>query len=303
MHLHAPSNERDRRTLQISATLTLAYVVLALAAGVWAHSLALISEAGHNLTDFLALLLSWFGVYLQGKPADEIKTYGYQRAGVLAAFINVLTLLALTLFIVAEAISRFRSPVPVHSRPMLVVGAIGVVMNAGIALALQRGKDVNLRAAFLHMVGDAVSTGLVIAGAVMIAATGRVVIDPILSLIIAGFIAWTSWGVLHETLNILLEGSPRGIRPEDVVRALCQVSGVVSVHDMHIWSLGSHAHALSCHVCIADIPPSASEVILHAVQAQLAERYHIHHSTIQFEYGPCAIVEGCAITPAPDHHH
>lgn len=295
MHLHSGGSGGERRRLQIGAAITLAYVLLALSAGVWAHSLALISEAGHNLTDFLALLLSWYGLYLAAKPADESRTYGYQRAGVVAAFLNVLTLFAVTVFIVVEAVERFRSPVHVHSGPMLVVGAIGVAMNAGIALSLRHHHDVNLRAAFLHMVGDAVSTALVIVGGLVIAATGATIVDPLLSLIIAGFIAWTSWDVLHETLNILLEGTPRGVRPEEVASALKEVHGVENVHDMHIWSLGSHSHALSCHVCIADIPPSESEAILRSLQQRLAERYGILHTTFQFEYGLCALSEGCAL--------
>lgn len=304
MHTHS-HGARDRRALQISAAVTLAYVGVALGVGLWAHSLSLVSEAGHNLTDFLALLLGWLGIVLQDKPANASKTYGYQRAGVMAAFLNVLTLLGLTVFIVAEAVLRLRSPVVVHSRPMLIVGAVGVVMNAGIAWALHRGsRDVNMRAAFLHMIGDAVSTGLVILGALAIAWTGRMAIDPILSLVIAGFIAWTSWDILRETVNILLEGSPRGVRPSEVALALGAITGVEGVHDMHIWSLGAHSHALSCHIRIADIPPSASDAILRRVQALLAEKYAIRHTTIQFEYALCPLSEGCAMgAEMPAHAH
>lgn len=302
-HLH--SGDRDRRTLRIGVAVTLGYVVLAFVAGLLAHSLALLSEAGHNFTDVLALLLSWYGLHLAARPADESRTYGYQRAGVMAAFFNVLLLFALTAVIVVEAVARWRSPVAVHSHVMLVVGAIGVAVNAVVAIALRHGSDVNLRAAFVHMVGDAVSSGLIIVGALVIAATGASLADPLLSLIIAGFIAWTGWDVLRETINILLEGAPRGIHPEEVAGGLRRLPGVENVHDMHIWSLGSHTHALSCHICIADIPPSESESILRAAQKFLAERYAILHTTIQFEYGLCALSEGCALLPAaaPPHSH
>lgn len=298
MHTHGPATGTGSRALRIGAGVTLAYVVFCLVVGIWGHSLALISEAAHNLTDFLALLLSWLAVYLQTKPADQSRTYGYQRAGVLAAFLNVLTLLVLTLFIIADAIARLRAPGPVHAGWMLAAGIVGVVMNAGIAISLPRHHDVNLRAAFVHMLGDAVSTALIVAGAVAITLTGLTIIDPLLSLVIAGFIAWTSWDVFRETINILLEGAPRGIRPDQVTGELLALPGVQGVHDLHIWSLGSDAHALSAHIRIADIPPSESEVILRHVRERLGDRFHIHHTTVQFENEPCPVGECCPTPPA-----
>ncbi len=301
VHSHGPASGRQGLILKAAAVATLGYVLLAFAAGLYAHSLALLSEAGHNLTDFLALIVSWVGVYLQSKPPTESKTFGYHRAGVLAALLNVVTLVVLTVFIVVGAIVRLQHPVAVATRPMLLVAAVGVLMNGVIAALLHRGKaDVNVRGAFLHMVGDALSTALVIVGALVIAATGKVWVDPALSLLIAAFILWSSWGVLHETLNILLEGSPRGVATDQVCHALEAVEGVEEVHDMHIWSLGSQAHALSCHVRIADIPPSESDSILRCLQQLLADRYNIRHSTIQFENSACAISHGCVI---PVHEH
>ncbi|MGH9490415.1 MAG: cation diffusion facilitator family transporter [Terriglobales bacterium] len=298
MHRHGPVTGAGSRALRIGAGITLAYVAFALAVGIWGHSLALISEAAHNFTDFLALLLSWLAVYLQTKPADQSRTYGYQRAGVLAAFLNVLTLLVLTLFIIGEAIARLRAPGYVHAGWMLAAGIVGVCMNAGIALSLPRHHDVNFRAAFVHMMGDAVSTALVVAGAIAISLTGRAIIDPLLSLVIAGFIAWTSWDVFRETINILLEGAPRGIRPEEVTGALLALPGVQGVHELHIWSLGSDAHALSAHIRIADLSLSESDVILRRVQQRLGDRFHIHHTTVQFEYEPCPTGECCPIPQA-----
>lgn len=305
MHMHAHDGDaRSMRGLKLGAAVTFAYVLLALSAGLWAHSLALVSEAGHNLTDFLALLLSWLGVYLQTKPPTESKTWGYHRAGVLAAFINVLSLGVLTVLIVVEAFERFRQPVEVHTGPMLWVAMIGLTMNAGIAWSLMHGRrDVNIRAAFLHMVGDAISTALVIVGALLIRWTGAVVIDPALSLLIAAFIVWSGWDALKETLEILLEASPRGIRTDEVRQDLRGLEGVRDVHDMHIWSLGSAARALSCHIQIADIPPSESAGILERVRGLLADRYHIVHTTIQFENAACEIRDGCVLTVDPGHQH
>jgi|SRR6185312_7118291 len=294
MHSHTHSHGTARTVLTLGAIATLGYVALAFVMGLRSHSLALISEAGHNLTDFLALGLSWIGVYLQAKPPTGHKTYGFHRAGVLAALVNVATLFVITVWIVVEAIARLRTPHPVATGPMLWVAIVGLVMNTLIAWRLEGHDDVNLRAAFLHMLGDALATALVIVGALVIARTGWVELDPILSLVIAALILVSGWGVFLDTLNILLEGAPRGMKPAEVHAQLSSVEGVMAVHDLHIWSLGSQAHALSAHVQIADIPPSASEAIRRRLCALLDERYHIHHATLQFESGgaPC---DGCSM--------
>ncbi len=298
MHTHAHGEahahrQRTQTVLTLSAAATLAYVLLALVMGMRAHSLALVSEAGHNLTDFLALGLTWLGVYLQSKPPTARKTFGYHRAGVLAALANVLSLFVITALIVAEAIHRLRAPGPVATGPMLWGGVVGLVMNSAIALFLEGGRgDVNLRAAFAHMLGDALATALVIFAALVIARTGMVELDPLLSLVIAGLILTSGWGIFRETLNILLEGTPVGVNSQQVATDLTEVAGVRAIHDLHIWSLGSQSHALSAHVQIDDIPPSASEEIRKALCALLAERYQIRHATLQFEHIVC---EGCAM--------
>lgn len=282
---------RTRMFLTLGALATLGYVVLAFVMGLRAHSLALISEAGHNLTDFLALALTWIGVYFQTKPPTDSKTFGFQRAGVLTALVNVISLFVITVLIVVEAVERFQRPGAVATGPMLWVAVVGLVMNSAIAWFLESGRgDVNLRAAFLHMVGDACATALVIAGAIVIANTGWVVVDPILSLAIAALILASGWGIFQDTLNILLEGAPRGVKRGEVETALAEVEGVEAVHDVHIWSLGSQSHALSAHVRIADVQLSASDAIRQRLCALLDDRYHIHHTTLQFETGAC---DGC----------
>jgi cobalt-zinc-cadmium efflux system protein len=274
-------------------------------AGIQAHSLALVSDAGHNFTDALALLLAWFGFYLEAKPADEIKTYGYHRAGVLSAFVNALTLLALSAWIFYESALRLRHPPAVHEGVMMAVAALGLVLNGGIMWALRPASrhDLNVRSAFVHMLGDALGTLGIIVGAIVIRYTGWEQVDPVLSILIGILIVWTAWDIIREALNILLEGLPRGIHLQDVTSAIEAIQGVLDVHDLHIWSLGSSTHALSCHVLIADVPLSASDAILQRLNAMLAERFHISHTTVQFEQASCAISEnGCAI-PAPMESH
>ena len=302
MHVHAapsgPGANRTTTVLRFSLAATLAYVVITFVAGLRAHSLALLSESGHNMSDFLALLLSFVAVYFQSRPADTSKTFGYQRAGVLAAFINAATLILISLWIGAEAVHRLSSPVAVQPKLMMVVAAAGVLMN-GVIAALLWGvaRDVNLRSAFIHMAGDTLSTAAVIAGGAGILLTGRDWIDPALSLVIATLILWSSIGIVRETLNILLEGTPRGVTLAAIRAGMEEVEGVVNVHDLHVWCLGSQSSAMACHVTIADIPPSESACILLKLNHVLKDHFHINHTTIQFEHICCEELEGCVVPP------
>jgi cobalt-zinc-cadmium efflux system protein len=304
MHAHSHAgNERTSKVLRISLFVTLVYIVLLVVAGIRAHSLALLSEAGHNLSDFLALLLSLTAVYLHSRPPSATKTYGYHRAGVLAALVNSLSLVAVSFFIFYEAARRIRNPEHVQASLMIWVAAAGVVMNGVIALLLYRaGRDVNIRSAFLHEVGDTLSTAAVIAGGWAILATGQTWIDPALSIGIGVLILWSGFGIVRETLNILLEGTPRGVKIDDVECAIRKVEGVNDVHDLHVWSIGSESHALSCHIAIADIPPSASERILKDVKECLHD-FRIVHTTIQFEHAECEVAHGCVIPVGEEEHH
>lgn len=297
--------------LKIALAVTLVYIVLLVVAGIRAHSLALLSEAGHNLSDLLALMLSLVAVYLQARPPSSTKTYGYHRAGVLAAFVNATSLVAISFFIFYEAFRRLQHPEPVRAGLMMGVAAAGVVMNGVIAYLLYRwsgrsGGDVNIRSALLHEVGDTLSTAAVIAGGWAILVTGNYWIDSALSFGIGVLILWSGFGIVRETLNILLEGTPRGMKLERVEIAIRSVEGVNDVHDLHVWSLGSHTHALSCHISIADIPPSASERILREVKDCLLRDFRIDHTTIQFEHVVCEVAHGCVIPvaeSAEEHHH
>ncbi len=300
MHAHSTGT-----VLKWSLAATVLFVVAEVIAGFKANSLALLSDAGHNFTDALALLLAWFGFYFQAKPADEVKTYGYHRAGILAAFVNALTLLGLAGLIFFESYRRFVHPRQVHETTMLVVAAAGLAVNVAIMWGLRREQkhDLNIRSAFVHMLGDALGSVGIIAGAVAIRYTGWQRIDPVLSALIAALIVWTAWGIVRESLNILLEGLPKGMDFQSVIQAMREVEGVLGVHDLHIWSLGSNFHALSCHVLIEDMPPSESDAILRRLNKMLAERFHIEHTTVQFEHVNCPIYEnGCCVQPESQRH-
>jgi cobalt-zinc-cadmium efflux system protein len=310
MHVHVQAGSSPKRILKISLGVTLAYIVLLVVAGLRAHSLALLSEAGHNLSDFLALLLSLVAVYLQARPASSTKTYGYHRAGVLAALVNAVSLVAVAFFIFYEAFHRLQHPQPVQASVMMWVAAAGVAMNGIIAFLLYRsagdsGSDVNIRSALLHEVGDTLSTAAVIAGGWAILITGDTWIDSALSFGIGALILWSGFGIVRETLNILLEGTPRGVKLELVEHAIRSIDGVNDVHDLHCWSIGSETRALSCHIAIADIPPSVSERILHDVKDRLHNHFRIDHTTIQFEHVECEVAHGCVIPvgEAEEHHH
>src|SRR6202046_3586384 len=217
MHMVATSSGRMQRVLIVSLAATFCYVVATFYFGLRAHSLALISEAGHNVSDMLAIALSFVAVYFQRRPATDQKTFGYQRAGVLAAFVNALTLIVLAAWIGLSAIHRLYTPVAVQPRLMMAVAAAGVLMNGAIAALLWKfSGDVNIRSVFLHMLGDTLSTAAVIVGGVAILFTGMFWIDPVLSLIIAAMICWSLATIVRETLNILLEGTPRALELGDI---------------------------------------------------------------------------------------
>jgi cobalt-zinc-cadmium efflux system protein len=298
-------HEAKSSVLKWSLVGTAIFVLVQVLAGLHAGSLALLSDAGHNLTDALALGLAMFGVYLQSKPADESRTFGYHRGGVLAAFLNALSLVVLSLYLFYESYHRLRAPQQVEEITMIVVAGMGIVLNVAILLGLRRhDNDLNIRAASIHMLGDALGSVAIIVGAIVIHYTGWLSVDPILSILIGCLIIWTAADVIRDSLNILLEGLPRGLRLQSVAEAMRDVPGVLDVHDLHIWSLGSSAHALSCHVLIEDVPPSESDRILKGINCILLDRFQIQHTTVQFEHIRCEVSEtGCSILGAERHAH
>ncbi|MBB5058281.1 cobalt-zinc-cadmium efflux system protein [Granulicella aggregans] len=310
MHMVAKPSGGMQQVLKLSLAATFCYVVATFYFGLRAHSLALISEAGHNVSDMLAIVLSYVAVYFQTRPATEEKTFGYQRAGVLAAFVNALTLIVLAGWIAFAALHRLATPEPVQPKLMMYVAAAGVIMNGVIAGLLWRfSGDVNIRSVFLHMLGDTLSTAAVILGGLAILFTGMTWIDPVLSMIIAGMILYSSYGIVRETLHILLEGTPKNLQLHEIRASMQSVEGVLNVHDLHVWSLGSSSHALASHVTIAEMPLSDCSAILEGINCALRDRFHIHHTTLQFETRGCETTHGCAAPPELEvagghaHHH
>jgi cobalt-zinc-cadmium efflux system protein len=300
-HFHAHSHGKATgRILLASLVVTLVFVAVEALAGLRSGSLALLSDAGHNFTDAFGLGLAAAGWYWAAKPGDQLRTFGYQRMGVLAAFLNALLLVILSGALLWESYMRLLDPQPVSEKTMLWVAALGILVNVAIAWSIGghshgHDHDLNLRAAWIHQMGDAASCVGIIIGAVIIHYTGWLGIDPILSIVISLVIVWTAWDIFKDSLNILLEGLPKGLRLAEVVSGIQAVPGVIDVHDLHVWNLGAEERALSCHVLIEDVPPSASESILKDVNCVLQERFAIHHTTIQFEHTRCALADvSCA---------
>lgn len=284
MHGHAHSKSAGW-VVRIAIVMTLALVITEFVAGTIAHSLALIGDGWHNLTDVPALVLSWIALYFERRPPDHRKTYGYQRAGVLVAFVNALILAGVALVICYDGYLRIVRPERVATGAMMLVGIVALVVNGGTAVALARERhDLNLRAVFVHYLGDALSNLGIVAGAWIIRETEQPFIDPLLAFLIAGMILWSAVGIIVDSANILLESLPKGISLARVATAMLEVPGVHEVHDVHIWSLGSDSRALSCHVRILDMPTSESERIARRLNEALASEFGITHTTIQFEH-------------------
>jgi cobalt-zinc-cadmium efflux system protein len=283
-HPHAHGQVLHPATLGWAMAATLGLVVAEIFGGVLGHSVALLNDAVHNLSDVPALGISWLAMRWATRPADAEKTYGYHRAGILAAFTNGILLVMLALWLGYEAIERLRSPVAVTESWMIWTSLVALLVNGGITLALVRGRsDLNLRSILVHNFGDAISNIAILVGALFMYRTGAHWIDPALGLAIGLLVLWTSYGVLKESAHILLEGRPRGMHVEEVARAVLTVSGVQEVHDLHIWSLGGGHNALSCHVRVPDMHMDEGEKLLAAIRAAVTSKFGIDHITVQLE--------------------
>jgi cobalt-zinc-cadmium efflux system protein len=263
---------------------TFVLVAAELIAGYAGHSIALVSDAVHNLTDVPTLVISWLATRWAMRPPTPEKTYGYHRAGILAAFVNAMLLTIVALFLVFESIDRLRNPVAVHVGVMLWVSVFALVINGGITLAVHSGRrDLNVRSIWIHNLGDALSNIAIVAGALAIRWTGARWFDPVIGIGIGAMVLWSGRGILRESSHILLEGLPRNIHLEEVAAAVLRVERVQEVHDIHIWTLGTDLNALSCHVRVPDMHMEDSEKILDRIRDVLARDFHITHTTIQFE--------------------
>jgi cobalt-zinc-cadmium efflux system protein len=287
--------------VRLALGLTVAVLVIELAGGLLSHSLALLSDAGHVLTDVFALGLAWFAVEQAKRPADARRSYGYHRVSILAAFVNAITLIVIVLAIGLEAVRRLMHPEPVQGGLVVATAIVGIAINVFVLLTLRgHAANLNLRAAMLHVTGDvAASAGVVIAGAVILL-TGWLYIDPLLSLAIAALIAYGAWGIVRETANLLMEGTPRGVELAAVRAAIDGTRLVTGVHDLHVWALSSNEVALSCHIVIDDTSLGNAEHVVRDLETRLCEQFDIGHTTIQVEScHPCGeITHG-----AGEHNH
>ena len=287
-HSHAAPNVSGR-AMGAAVTLTLAFVVIEALAGWFAHSLALLSDAGHNLADAAALGFSWYALRIANKPSHEGMTFGYHRVGIFAALVNAVSLVAIAIAIGWEAIARIRQPVVANGGVMIGVAITAIVVNGLVSIWLHRGsqQDLNIRSAYLHMLGDAVAAlGVAIAG-VIVAKTHHSWADPVVSLLIAGLILYSSYGTLRESTVVLLEGTPEGMDMAAVIAAIKGVSGVLDVHDLHVWVVGPRVIACSCHILVAEQSIREGQQVLRSVVHDIEHRFHITHTTVQIE------VEGC----------
>ncbi len=302
-HTHASTGAR----LGLSIALTLTFVVGEGIAGYFANSLALLSDAGHNFADALALIFSWYAVWMARRPADARRTFGYHRVGVLAALVNAVSLVVLALLIFWEAAQRLGSPQPVQAGLMIGVALVAVAVNGVISLWLHKEAkhDLNVRSAYLHMLGDAASALGVVAAGVVTALTGAAIADPIVSFLIGALILASSWGVLREAVDVLLEAAPRGLNVDEVARALKELPGVHNVHDLHVWTVASGVAACSCHLVVPEQTVRSGQQVCRAAADLMRQRFGVTHSTIQVEVEGCDPNDlYCAIqTAAHDHDH
>ena len=291
-HSHSHFGDLARQTttrIALALGCTLAFVVIEAVAGYWSNSLALLSDAVHNVTDAIALGLSWYALRLTARPANSQKTFGYHRAGILVALANSASLVLIALGILREAYLRFLFPAAVEANILIGVGLLAVAINLGTAWLVKQGSDhdLNLRSAFTHLMGDVASTiGAVIAG-IVIAFTGLNWFDPLVSVLIGALILRAAWGILQEAVNILLEGTPQDLDMPVLVRDLQAVSGVRGVHDLHAWSITQNLRALSAHIVTGEVSPGTHVQIRRAVNTVLSHNYNITHVTLQLESEGC----------------
>ena len=291
-HTHSHFGEVAKQTtsrLALSLGLTLIFVFVEAGAGFFSNSLALLTDAAHNLTDVIALGLSWYAIHLTTQPANSRQTYGYHRAGILVALVNSTTLVIIALGIFYEAYRRFLSPPEVQAGILIGVGVLAFLINLGTALLVRKGSehDLNLRSTFLHLVGDVLSTlGAILAG-ILIYFTRWNWLDPFVSVLIGVMILWNAWGILRETVDILLESTPRDVDMNAMVQDIMQIEGVLGVHDLHVWSITSGLRTMSAHILTADLPISLGTDIQTQVNELLKHRYKIAHATLQLECVDC----------------
>ena len=299
-HTHAPADK-----MKTAFFLTFIILIAEGVGGIFSHSLALLSDAGHVLTDIAAIGLSWYALNQAQKPANKKMTFGYSRSGILAAFLNAMALILISIIILWEAYHRFLHPPEIHSTWMFVSAGVGLVINLYLGLGMQSIDDINVKSAVLHMIGDAVASAGVIIGGIVILFSGWYIVDPILSVLISLLIAYGAWKIVKQTIGILMESVPKNIDFHDVVDAIQSIDNVRDVHDLHIWSISDGKHALSCHVVVnGKMTVEESQHILRELEHRLLH-LGIGHTTIQTEdaFHPHENTVLCCQDQVMEHKH
>lgn len=302
---HAHSEVISSRTMWFVTAITFTFCLGEALVGYKYNSLALMADAGHNFADSLALALSAFALWIATKPADNKRTFGYHRVGILVALVNAVGLVTMALVIFWEAIQRLQMPEYVQSTPMIWMALLAIILNSGIAWWLtSAAKDnLNIRSAYLHMLGDAAaSLGVVIAG-IIITLTSWFIADPIVSIIFALLVLWSSWSIFTESIQMLLEAIPAGLELAKVEQSILNVKGVVSAHDLHVWTVSSGLVVCSCHIVVQEQQVSSAQSIQEEVEHVLEHDFRISHTTIQIEVEDCGGHDHKIMTSTNHHHH
>ena len=290
-HSHGRGGDFAVRALALALALNLGYTIFEAIAGWTADSLALLADAGHNLSDVFALAIALTASWLAARPATAQRSFGYKRAEILAAFINALTLVVIALVIAVEAIRRFGDPPNVPGGWLIVVAALGIAINAIGAGLVARGArhDLNLRASFIHLAGDALGSALVIVAGIVILATGFELADPIASLLLSALILASAWGVLRDSTSILMEQTPTGMDADEVRAAILDVPGVKSIHDLHVWTISSGFDSLSAHVLVGEEEDCHER--RREIERRLTDRFQLGHTTLQVDHAPDELIQ------------
>lgn len=286
---HAHGNGITSKKMWIATAITFTFCLFEALIGYKSNSLALMADAAHNFADAFALALSAFALWMATKQADDKRTFGYHRVGILAALVNAVGLAVMSIVIFWEAVQRLQSPEAVNSSSMIWVALLAIVINSGIAwwLSSAAKDDLNIRSAYLHMVGDAAASLAVVIAGVIILFTSWYIADPIVSIIFAFLVLWSSWSILTESIQMLLEGTPVGLDLAKVKQKITEVQGVLNVHDVHVWAISSGLTACNCHILIAEQSVSAGQKIQQNVTHMLEHDFNINHATIQIEVADC----------------
>ncbi|MEJ5186660.1 MAG: cation diffusion facilitator family transporter [Candidatus Geothermincolales bacterium] len=283
-----PLGGQSLRRIAVGLAVNTAFTVFELAAGFFARSMGLVGDAGHNFADSLALALALAAAYASTRPKTEKRTFGYHRLGILAAFVNSLVVIGISLLLFMGAAGRLRQPPEVKSLVVIAVSGAGFLVNGAVALFLRRGgDDLNLKGAFLHLFADALVSLSVMAGGVVMALTGWWLVDPLLTMGLACLILLTAFQVMRESVHVLMESVPVGLDYRRVLDDLSGLPGVKDVHDLHIWEIGSRMFSLSAHLVVEDAPLSAYRTRVEEAKNMLRDKYRVVHATLELESEPC----------------